>query len=470
MIADNGLFEGVSVFETAVTLAMNGSDDLDRRFEIRITGTDQSERRTSMLSLTRNHKFSLKLTIILFSAALLCLPRTASADVVTDWNRIATTAESNINRTNNALIAMDLAYMHIAIYDAVNAIDRRHTVFAIRPTNVPARASKKAAAVEAAYRVIRTMIPQQAAYFDAQYTLSMAAIPDGPAKADGIAVGANTAVLFLDSRVGDGRNDTSITYTPGSGPGVWVPTPPSFSAAATPWLAVMRPFTIESPSQFRADGPPALGSRQYQEDFNETKRFGAINSTERTPEQTTLARFYFDVTTLQEAAGLRGLAVAKDLSTADSARLYAQVYVSVADAQIAGWDSKLYYGFWRPITAIRNADTDDNPATETDPNWAPMTSTPSHPEYPSAHAFISNAYTESIRQFFGTKKLDITLSSVNTGTTMTYNHTDDIGKDINDARIYAGFHFRTACVHGAVIGDKVARYVAKNYFKPVGRR
>lgn len=423
-----------------------------------------------MLNLTKNTKSSLKLIVILFSIALLCLPGTARADVVTDWNRIATTAESNINRTNNALIGMDLAYMHIAIYDAVNAIDGRYTVFAVQPTNVPQGASQEAAAIEAAYRVIRFMIPQQAAYFDSQYALSMAAIPDGSAKAGGIAVGSQTAALFLVSRVGDGRNNSSITYTPGSGPGVWVPTPPAFASAATPWLAVMRTFAIESPSQFRADGPPALGSQQFADDFNETKRMGAINSTERTPEQTTLARFYFDVTTLQEAEGLRGLASSKGLSTADSARLYAQVYVSVADALIAGWDSKLHYGFWRPITAIRNADTDGNPATETDATWAPLTATPPHPEYPSAHAFISNAFTESIRQFFGTKKLDITLSSVTTGTTMVYHNTDDIGKDINDARIYAGFHFRTSCVHGAVIGDKAARYVAKNYFRPVERK
>ena len=267
------------------------------------------------------------------------------------------------------------------------------------------------------------------------------------------------------------NNDNTITYTPpGPGPGLWVPTPPSFAAAATPWLAVMRPFAIETPSQFRADGPPALGSAEYAADFNETKRMGSLNSTERTPEQTSLARFYFDVTTLQEAKALRLLAANRDLSTADAARLYAQVYVSVADALIAGWDSKLHYGFWRPVTAIRNADTDGNPDTEADPTWSPLTSTPSHPEYPSAHAFISNAFTESLRQFFGTKKLSVTIDSVTTGTSITYESTDAIGKDINDARIYAGFHFRTACVHGAIIGDKVARYVARNFFQTVRKK
>jgi hypothetical protein len=200
------------------------------------------------------------LTTVLALAALVCLPTDTRADKVTDWNLIATTADTNINRTNNALIGMDLAYMHIAVYDAVNAIDGRYSVFAVRPGNVPAGASQDAAAVEAAYRVIRFMIPQQASYIDAQYAASMATIPDGPAKSAGIAVGAETAALFLASRVGDGRNDTTVTYTPGSGPGVWRPTPPSFGEAATQWLAVMRPFAIESPSQFRAAGPPAIGS------------------------------------------------------------------------------------------------------------------------------------------------------------------------------------------------------------------
>jgi hypothetical protein len=403
--------------------------------------------------------------------ALLLLPGAARADKVTDWNRIATTAETNLNRTNNAVIGTDLAYMHIAIYDAVNAIDGRRTVFAVRPSSVPAGASQDAAAVEAAYRVLRSILPSsQAAYLEGEYTASLASIPDGPAKADGMAVGFEVAALLMASRAGDGRNNPLITYTPGSGAGVWVPTPPGFGSAATPWLAVMRPFAIESPSQFRADGPPALGSREYAEDFNEVKRLGSVNSSERTPEQTALARFYFDVTVLQEAQGLRGLAAASDLSTVDSARLYAQVYVSVSDAMIAGWDSKLYYGFWRPVTAIRNADVDGNPDTEADPSWAPMTSTPSHPEYPSAHSVISNGFTEAIRMFFGTKRVEIALSSVNTGTTIVYRNTDDIGKDITDARIYAGFHFRTACVHGAVIGKKVAKYVNKNYFQLVDRR
>ncbi|MFL6467884.1 MAG: vanadium-dependent haloperoxidase [Pyrinomonadaceae bacterium] len=405
---------------------------------------------------------------LLFLIAFFSSPRPVLADKVTDWNRIALTAEASANRTNNAVIGTDLAYMHIAIYDAVNAIDPRYTMFAVQPVSVPPGASQEAAAVEAAYRVLRAIMPaSQAAYLDVEYAASLASIPDSFSKTDGMAVGLEAANLFLASRVGDGRNDSSVIYTPGSGVGVWIPTPPGFGAAATPWLAVMRPFAIENPSQFRAEGPPLITSQQYTDDFNETKRFGSINSSDRTQDQTNLARFYLDVTIPQEAQGLRRLATANNLSTADSARLYAQLYVSVSDALIAGWDSKLYYSFWRPVTAIRNADADGNPYTEADPTWSPLTSTPAHPEYPSAHAFISNAFTETLRQFFRTKKVKITLSSVTTGTSIEYRNTDEIGKDINDARIYAGFHFRTACIHGSLIGEKVARYVARKYFRSV---
>ena len=222
--------------------------------------------------------------IVSFALILICLPAAAMAGKVTDWNLVAATAENNQGSTNNAIIAIDCTYMHIAVYDAVNAIDGTHAPFAVQPSSVPAGASKEAAAVEAAYRVLRFLIPAQAAYLDGQYALSLASIPDGTAKTDGMAVGAETAAMFLSSRTGDGRN-AAITYTPGSGPGAWIPTPPAFASAATPWLAYMRPFAILSNSQFRVPAPPALRSIQYAEDLDETKRFGSINSTERTPAQ-----------------------------------------------------------------------------------------------------------------------------------------------------------------------------------------
>jgi hypothetical protein len=417
-----------------------------------------------MLSLsTIKVKLAIWRMTFLLVLALLGMPLCAKADKVTDWNAIGSTAIANAGR-GGAVGATDLAYMHIAIFDAVNAIDRRYTVFAVSPSNVPPGASEEAATVEAAYRILINLFPTQAAFLDAQYTASLATIPDGASKVSGMAVGAEVAALFLASRAGDGRN-APVTYTPGSGPGAWTPT--SDAPPATPWLAQMRPFAIKRPSQFRPDPPPALDSDQWATDYNEAKRLGALNSAERTPEQTTTARFYLDPGVVQAGRGFRKLALDRNMSLADNARLFAVLYVTLADSTIAGWEAKYYYGFWRPVTAIRAGDTDGNPHTEADPTWSPLATTPNHPEYPSAHMFADAAWAEALRHFFGTKQIEITLSSTTTGTEMTFDNTDDIIKLVTEARIYAGFHYRNSCVQGTVLGKKVAKWVAKHYFLPV---
>ena len=403
-------------------------------------------------------KFALMLSLVLLSVTPI-----VKADKVTDWNAIG--AQTLLTAGNaGAAGSVDMAYMHIAIYDSVNAIEAGYAVFAVHPSNVPPGASAEAATVEAAYCILRLLYPAQATYLDAQHAASLATIPDGQAKLDGIAVGDEVATLFLSSRVGDGRG-ANVTYTPGTGPGAWIPTSPAPPAAV--WLSRMRPFAIESPTQFRPEPPPALDSEEWVADYNEVKRMGSLNSSERTPEQTTLGRFFLDPGVPQDAGALRQLAIERRLSLKDDARLFAQVYVALADATIAGWDSKYHYGFWRPITAIRAGNTDGNPNTEADPTWTPLATTPNHPEYLSAHAFVDSALTETLREFFGTKKLDVTLRSTTTGTSMSFSNTDDIVKAVEDARVFAGFHYRTSCVRGAVLGKKVAKYVAKNYFQPV---
>ena len=406
-----------------------------------------------------------KLSALLFAVLLTAWPQTARADKVTDWNEIGSQVVLNTGRAG-AIGTVDLAYMHIAIYDAVNAIEPGYAVFAITPSNVPAGASADAATVEAAYRVLIAIFPTQAAYINQQYAISIASIPDGQSKTDGMAVGADVAALFLASRTGDGRN-AHVTYTPGSGPGAWVPTSPA--PPAVPWLTLMRPFGIESASQFRPDPPPALDSAEWAEDYNEVKRVGSINSAYRTPEQTTLARIFLDPGVPQVARTFRQLATDKGLSLRDNARLFAYLYVAQGDATIAGFNAKYHYGFWRPITAIRNGDTDGNPNTEADPTWTPLAPTPNHPEYVSAHAFSEGAWTEVLREFFGTKKLNLTISSPTTGTSIAFSNTDDVVKAVNDARVFAGFHYRTSCVRGAVLGRKVANYIGKNYFRPTQR-
>jgi hypothetical protein len=400
---------------------------------------------------------------VLLLLVLLSLTPVVKANKVTDWNAIA--AQVLITGGNaGAAGSVDMAYVHIAIYDSVNAIEGGYTVFAVNPSNVPPGASAEAATVEAAYRTLRSLYPAQAAFLDVQHAASLATIPDGQAKLDGMAVGAEVATLFLASRVGDGRG-ANVTYIPGTGPGAWIPTSPAPPAMV--WLSQMRPFAIESPTQFRPEPPPSLDSDEYANDYNEVKRMGALNSSERTPEETTLGRFFLDPGVPQNAATFRKVAIERGLNLKDDARLFAQIYVAQADATIAGWDSKYHYGFWRPITAIRAGDTDGNPNTDADPTWTPLATTPNHPEYLSAHAFVDGAWTETFRQFFGTKKLHVTMTSTTTGTSMSFSSTDDIVKAVEDARVFAGFHYRTSCVRGAILGKKVAKYVAKNYFQPV---
>jgi hypothetical protein len=403
-----------------------------------------------------------QLSGILFVVLTLLIPQAVRADKVTDWNEIGALVVLNTGRAG-AIGTVDLAYMHIAIYDAVNAIEPGYSTFAVRPVNVPEGASPDAATVEAAYRVLIAIFPAQAAYINQQYALSIASIPNSQSKTDGMAVGAEVAASFLVLRMGDGRN-ANVPYIPGSGPGAWIPTSPT--PPASPWLAVMRPFGIESPSQFLPEPPPSLDSAEWVEDYNEVKRVGSINSVDRTPEQTTLARVFLDPGVTQLARSFRQLAVDRGLSLRDNARLFAILYVAQGDATIAGFNAKYHHGFWRPITAIRNGDTDGNPDTEADPTWTPLATTPNHPEYVSAHAFVEGAWTEVLREFFGTKKLDLTITSTTTGTSLSFSNTDDVNKAVTDARIFAGFHYRSSCVRGVVVGRQVAKYVARSHFLP----
>jgi hypothetical protein len=393
---------------------------------------------------------------------LIALPSAARADAVTDWNAYGVSAVVTAARGAGGYV--DLAYMHIAMYDAVNAIDGRYSVFAVHPTHLPAGSSKKAAVIAAAYNVLLALFPDQQVVFDANYAASLAAIPDSQRKADGIEVGTEVAFLLLASRAGDGRN-APITYTPGSGPGAWIPTSPAPPLVV--YLSQMRPFAMETASQFRGDGPPALTSEQYTADFNEIKNLGCLNCPARTEEQRIIGLFYTDPGPAQTGRGFRQVAFDYPMSLADNARLFAMLYVALGDAAIASVETKYYYGFWRPITAVRRADTDGNPDTTADPDWTPLALTPNFPDYVSTHSATWGAFSETLRQFFGTKRVKFTLTSVVTGTTRHFSNTDEINKEIIDARVYVGFHFRTADVDGVAMGRKIGRLVAKNYFRPL---
>jgi hypothetical protein len=390
----------------------------------------------------------------------------AGADVILDWNAHASNASIGIAQKGPPLAALDLALVHTAIYDAVNAI----AGFPFDPYGVIPEvivpASPEAAAATAAHGVLVALFPAQQADLDTKYAASLAMIPDGEAKTNGIAVGQETAAGILAFRVND-RRTAMVPYTPGSGPGVWVPTPPGFLPAAAPQVAIVVPWTLAHPAQFRAPGPPDLTSKRWAQDYNEVKALGRATGSTRTAEQTDIGLFWTD-SPQQAHRAWRGIAVAAGLSLEENARLFALLTTVNADALIACWDSKYTYNFWRPVTAIPAGDTDGNAATAPDPGWLPLAVTPNHPEYPSAHGCASAAILEILRRFLGTDTFEFTIDSHVPGLMQpvrSYTSFSQVIDEIIEARIYAGFHYRFSARDSIKIGEQVARFAWKHSFR-----
>ncbi len=389
-------------------------------------------------------------------------------DMVLDWNAHAANAIVGVAGMRPERGLIRLAMVHIAIYDAVNAIEG----YPLQPygmtPNVVSPASPEAATAAAAHDVLVALFPAQQADLDAKYAASLATVADGPAKTDGISVGQQTASGILTLRVNDGR-DAVVSYTPGSGPGVWMPTPPAFLPAAAPETANVQPFALNSPSQFRAEPPPELTSETWARDYNEVKSLGAAIGSTRTPEQTDIGRFWSDQPILQWNRAWRNISIRHGLSLQDNARFFAVLATAAADAIIACWDSKYTYNFWRPVTAIRAGDTDGNPETERDPNWIGQVITPNHPEYPAAHGCFSGASTQTLKFFFGTDDFDFTVDSKIAGLTnpvRSYSSFSQALDEVSDARVYGGMHYRNSTHKGGIIGKQVSRYVTTHFFLP----
>lgn len=388
-----------------------------------------------------------------------------AGNAVTDWNEIAQNAIVVGRPVGSALVLEGIA--QAAIYDATVAIEGGYEPFVASPT-VDDPASTAAAIAEASRDVLVTLVddaPGQVDYVQAHYTTYMATIPDGPAKANGIAVGDQVSQAIIAWRANDGF-DNSVDYEtikPPPGPGVFEPFP-----SPTPLdvkLMQVRPLTLTSNSQFRPDGPNPLTSAEYATDFNEVKAYGSIDSAIRTPEQTEIARFWAANTAIQWPSAERALAVENGFGLAKTARMLAMAQVATADSLLGCFDAKYHYFFWRPRQAIPNADRDGNPATEADPNWTPLLVV-NHPEYPGAHGCGTTAVTGALAAFFGTDKVAFSVNSSLTGTTRYYDSFKDAAKEVYDARTWGGLHFRNSTMEGAWIGRKVARYVVANFFRP----
>src|SRR6516225_1156929 len=408
----------------------------------------------------RNHRLALSLAIILLTVAC-----ANAQNVVVQWNAIASTTIVTNHAEASVASGVWFAYVHLAVYDAVNAIDHRFQPY-LFTTNPPTGANKDAAAVAAAHRVLVQYFPSDQGSLDAEYASSLAAIPDTPANISaGVTVGEASAQTLIAARVNDGLL-ANVPYTPPVGPGYWLPTPPAYAPhPLTPWLGQMVPFTMTSAAQFLPDeGPSALNSQQWIDDYNEVKTLGALNSTVRTPQQTEIGLFWTEHTGKRDARAFRTLATETGLATADTARLMAMLWAGYADAGLGGWNAKLFFSFWRPVTAIRAGG--GNPALTADPNWLPLANTPAHPEYPAAHGCATGAVSALLADFFGTTNVQFSVDSLLTHTTHTFNTTDDLLNEVEHARIYAGFHYHHSVIQGKVLGTKVAYQVIQRYFGP----
>ena len=414
------------------------------------------------------------------AARLVTSASALDAAVVLQWNATAQ-AEAVLLRPTAHGQSRGIAMVEGAVYDAVNAVDGGYQPYLLDSQFGP-DGSQGAAAATAAYRVLLAITPAaRHANLDTQYGTTMATIADGSSKQEGVDAGEAAAAAMLTARQGDGflaPFDFSLVIGPD--PGDWRPVTPA-ALDPDPWVGSAKPFLIESPSQFRSDGPNSLTSGAYAKDFNEVKELGALNSSKRTDDQTKAAVFWQFAPAALWNSLARDLASRYDLDAADQARLYAMTNLAAADGAIACWNDKYYWNFWRPRAAIREADTDGNPATVADPSWEPLFSpatptlppltTPPFPDHPSGHGCLSGAVLNTFANFFGTDKVEITVVSGRSldGVPIPPRHFDRFSqalKEVIDARVWGGIHFRTADVQGTVIGKKVAHWVEKHYFQP----
>jgi hypothetical protein len=402
---------------------------------------------------------------------LSCAP-SVFADAVTDWNEIAVGAVTAGRPGPTGLV--DLALVQAAVHDAVQAIDRRFEPYY---AEVPrAHGSRSAAAAAAAHAMLVGFYPAQASTLDATYFNYLA--DKGLTGNPGLEVGEKIAAAILPLRRVD-PDPLPAPFTGGTGIGEWRPTdslignpplPAPFSPMATPWLGNFDPFTLTGPARFRALPPPDLTSDRYTRDYNEVKSLGSFNSTARTPEQTDLAYFYSENFSAQWNRALRGIATNHIRRIGDTARLFALADLAQADALITAWDSKKFYNFWRPVTAIHEGENDSNPNTAGDPAWQSLINTPNYPDYTSGANNVTGAMTRTLARFFHRDRMTFEVTSLAplaVQKTRTYERFSDAAQDVVDARVYLGIHFRSADTAARKQGRQVADWVFDHFLLPI---
>jgi len=393
-------------------------------------------------------------------------------DAVLTWNTNAVNAVRASSPTKfqvEGLIYM--SYVQAAVYDAVTKVSGRYEPYHDFTVAVVPGASVQAAIAAATRRTLDFYLPDQQGTVDAEYGAYLGTLTGDVA--DGVTVGEAAANDIIALRTGDGRGAATPTYgTIGPVlPGQWQ-LQTAAQTAQTPWLATMRPFLLDRASQFRAEPPPALDSKQYAKDLEEVEAYGALHSAVRTPDETAIAYFWNANAISQANQTMQNVITEHSLDLVDAAHLIAMSELTMSDAGMACFDSKYFYLVWRPFSAIANADKDGNTDTAADPSWQPLLTTPTHPEYPSAHGCLTSALTDALAAAVHTKHLDVTIpGAINGGTalmtTREFKNVDDIQHQIPDARVWIGFHFRNSVEQGLRLGNNVAEFTTKNYFQPV---
>jgi hypothetical protein len=399
-------------------------------------------------------------------ATLLFRPAVAKADVVLDWNLIAVNTAIANGQTPFAQ-ARYAAIVQLAVFEAVNAITGDYRPY-LGSIVAPHGASAGAAAIQAAYRVLSTYFPASASMLGTARANSLALIPDGQAKSDGIATGDAAASAMIALRANDGSSPAQFKIPGPAVPGEWQATAscPIVNGIAVgtffQWQNIT-PFGIPSVSEFLLDPPPALASNEYAKDYNEVMTVGSLNSTERPQDRADVAVFYANSSpTLIINQAARQVAQEGSHSLSENARAFALINMAINDGAVASFFNKYHYNFWRPETAIRAGDTDGNRKTDPDPNFVPFIVTPCFPSYPSNHGSLSNAGAEVLRRLYGEAGHAITLSNPAVpNIVLQYGSFRQITDDISDARVYGGIHFRFDQVAGARLGRAIGTAVYK---------
>lgn len=387
-------------------------------------------------------------------------------DIVLEWDEIAYEAYGGKAYQHSLMASRINVMMHLAIHDALNAIYPVYSSYVF--TEKVAYADPIAAAASAAYSVLIDLLPEKKLFLDSSLQVSLSKIAEGEAKSAGILLGQKAGQAILYDRNNDGSDADPISTIPvKSTPGEYQTVPP-FDFIFAPFWKDLKPFGLQTPHQFRSASHPALNSSKYAEAFNEVKDRGKLNSTSRTADQTELASFWYEFSEAGWNRLTRIVAENMNLNLFETARLFALVDIAMADAYIAGWDSKFHYNLWRPFTAIRFAQSDGNEYTDDDPQWESLMPTPPVQDYPSTHSALGNAAATVLATILG-DKVEFTMDSPTAidGKTRSFSGFRQAADENADSRVMAGIHFRFACDAGQVMGDRIGQWTVQNYLKPL---